>query len=214
MEKPATADHPIHDLIRRRWSPRAFADRAIEPEKIGSLLEAARWAPSSFNAQPWSFILATRDQGEAFDRLVGCLVPANQVWAKTAPLLMISVARLAFEHNDKPNRHALHDIGLAAATMVLQAMALGLFAHQMAGIEREKLRETYRIPEGFEPVAAIAVGYPSDPATVPDELRERETAPRVRKPLSEFVFAEAWGRPAEGIFRPPSPTATSARPRP
>lgn len=195
MEKPTNNEHPIHDLLRRRWSPRAFAPRPIPHESIRSLLEAARWAPSSFNAQPWHLLIATRDDERAFQRMVECLVEGNQVWARHAPLLMLTAARLAFD-DGKPNRHALHDVGQAAAHLTFQAMALGLFVHQMAGIQADKIRETYAVPEGYEPVTAIAVGYPGDPDGLPDRLREREGAERVRRAPDEFAFSGAWGRTA------------------
>lgn len=194
MEKLADVTYPIHELIRRRWSPRAFADWPVEPEKLRSLLEAARWAPSSFNAQPWNFIVATRDNREEFQRMLSCLVEGNVSWAKNAPVLMLSVAKLQFEPNGKPNRHALHDVGLAVENLVIQATALDLMVHQMAGIHVEKAREVYRIPEGYEAVAGIAIGYPGDPATLPEPMRERERAPRTRKPLESFVFSGRWGQ--------------------
>lgn len=192
MEKPTNNDHPIHDLLRRRWSPRAFSSRPIPAESIRSLLEAARWAPSSFNAQPWRFLIATRDDEPAFERMLDCLVEGNQAWARHAPLLMLTVARLAFD-DGKPNRHALHDVGQAAAHLTVQAMALGLFVHQMAGIQADKIRETYGVQEGHEPVTAIAVGYPGDAGDLPDRLREREHAERRRKTLDEIAFSGAWG---------------------
>jgi nitroreductase len=196
MEKPAEAQYPILDLLRRRWSPRAFADRLVEPEKLRGLLEAARWAPSSYNEQPWSFLVATKDDPENFQRLLSCLVEGNQAWAQFAPVLMISIARLNFAQNGQPNRHAFHDVGLAAENLVIQAMALDLMVHQMAGFYPDKARELFRIPSGYEPVAAIAVGYPGEPDRLPEKLRQRELAPRTRKALREFVFGGEWGRPA------------------
>ena len=186
MQRPADTDHPVHDLVRRRWSPRAFADRPVEPEKLCSLLEAARWAASSYNEQPWCFLLATRDEPEAFQKMVGCLVEGNATWASKAPVLMLSVAKLAFARNGKPNRHAEHDVGLAAGNLSLQATALDLFVHQMAGFHADKARAAFDIPEGYEPVAMIAVGYGRD--------EDGSLSPRVRKPLSEFVFSGAWGQ--------------------
>ena len=137
MQKPASAAHPIHHLIRDRWSPRAFLDKAVEPERLLSLLEAARWAPSSYNEQPWIFLVATKEQPEEFEKMLGCLVEGNQGWAKAAPVLMISVAKLSFTKNNKENRCALHDVGLASAMLTLQAVELGLVTHGMAGIEIE-----------------------------------------------------------------------------
>lgn len=195
MEKPAETRHPVHELIERRWSPRAFDARPVEPEKLRSLLEAARWAASCFNEQPWSFVVGAKGaEGDAYERLLSCLAEANAVWAGRAPVLMISVARLAFARNGKPNRHALHDTGQAAAHLALQATALGLAVHQMAGFDVSKAREQFNIPEGFEPVAAIAVGYPGDPEDLPEDLRAKELGPRTRRPLEEFVYGASWGQ--------------------
>ena len=194
MRKLAETRYPIHELLRERWSPRAFADRMVEPEELRSLLEAARWAPSSFNEQPWSFIVATKQHPGEYERLLSCLVEGNVRWAQHAPVLMLSVAKLAFERNQKPNRHAFHDVGLAVENLVIQGMALGLFVHQMAGFHADRAREVYGIPESHEPVAAMAIGYLDDPGRLPDDLREREVAPRFRKPLESFVFSGQWGQ--------------------
>ncbi|MDF0642572.1 MAG: nitroreductase family protein [Nitrospira sp.] len=193
MEKLAESQYPIHDRLRRRWSPRAFAERPLEAEKVRSLFEAARWAPSSNNEQPWRFLAATRDAGTDYDRLLACLNEGNRKWVYRAPLLILSIAGLHFEDDDKPNRHAFHDTGLGAENLVLQAVALGLVAHQMAGFDVERARSTCLIPPGYEPVAMIAVGYPGDPAVLPEFLREREMKPRDRKPIGEFVFSSQWG---------------------
>jgi nitroreductase len=194
MEKPADTHYPIHELLKRRWSPRAFSDRPVEPDTLRSLLEAARWAPSSFNEQPWSFIVATKDDPVEFGRLLSCLVEGNIQWAQHAPVLMVTVARLSFEDDGKPNRHAFHDVGQAAANLTVQATALGLFVHQMAGILPDKVRALYGVPDQYEPVAGIALGYPGDPQSLPERLRQRELAPRERRPLPEFVFSGRWGR--------------------
>jgi nitroreductase len=194
MEKPADAQYPIHDLIKRRWSPRAFSDRRVEPDTLLSLLEAARWAPSSNNEQPWSFIVATKDDPAEHARLLSCLVDGNILWAQRAPVLMVSVARMSFEDDGKPNRHAFYDVGQAVAGLSIQATALGLAVHQMAGFHPDKVRALYGVPEPFEPVAAIALGYPGDPEGLPERLKQRELAPRERKPLPEFVFSELWGQ--------------------
>ena len=196
MEKPADAKYPIEDVIARRWSPRAFDERMVEPDKLKSLFEAARWAPSSSNEQPWRFLAATRDNQSDYDKLFSCLSEGNAKWVFRAPVLMLSVASLFFEDDGKPNRHALHDTGLAVENLVLQATALGLQAHQMAGYDVEKARRQCQIPSGFEPVAMIAVGYPGDPAVLPDYLREREVKPRERQPIGDFVFSANWGRPS------------------
>ena len=193
LQKPAKTVAPIHDLMVHRWSPRAFDSRPVEPDKLRSLFEAARWASSSFNAQPWYFIVATKEDPENFQRVLDCFVERNQAWAKNAPVVALSVASLKFAHNGQPNRHAFHDVGQAAANFALQATALGIEIHQMAGIDPEKARQIFGIPEGYEAVAGIALGYPGDPASLPDPLRERELAPRERKPLDSFVFTDRWG---------------------
>lgn len=195
MEKPAPIQFPIHELLTRRWSPRAFDERPIEPEKMYSLFEAARWAPSSNNEQPWRFLLATKDRESEWNRLFGCLLEGNRIWAYRAPVLILSVASLNFEDSAKPNRHAWHDTGMATENLVLQATALELVAHQMAGFDAEKARADLKIPSGYEPVAMIAIGYPGDPTILPDRLRQREQALRERKGISTFVFAGEWGKP-------------------
>ncbi|TKS63341.1 MAG: nitroreductase [Nitrospira sp.] len=195
MDKPADTQYPIHDLLRRRWSPRAFDDRPIEAELMRSLFEAARWAPSSNNGQPWRFLVATKENKIEYDRLFNCLVEGNQKWAYRAPVLLLSVAKLLFE-DGSPNRHALHDTGMAAEHLVVQATALRLVAHQMAGFRIDQARADCQIPEGYEPVAMMAVGYPGDPALLSDHLRARETQLRVRKPLTEFVYSATWEQPS------------------
>lgn len=193
MEKPATVQFPIHELLKHRWSPRAFAHRPVEPEKLQSLFEAARWTASAYNGQPWNFVIATRDQPEDFQRLLSCFVETNVLWAKSAPVIGISVAKLSFAHNGSPNRHAYHDMGQAAANLAIQAVALGLQLHQMAGIQVDKARDVLSIPEGYDPVAGIAIGYPGDSQSLPEKLRERELAARQRNLAESFVHEGQWG---------------------
>ncbi len=195
MEKPAHNDHPIHDLLKRRWSPRAFDGRPIPPAHVRALFEAARWAASSYNQQPWRFIAAQRADEAAFARMLECLLPGNRTWAAAAPLLILTAAKRDFD-DGKPNRHAVHDLGLAVAQLVVQATALELAVHQMAGIEPETVRAHYGVPAGFDPLTAIAVGYAGAPESLPDKLRRMEEAPRTRLPQGEIVFAGAWGRSA------------------
>jgi nitroreductase len=194
IEKKIDTRYPIHDLLRKRWSPRAFADREVEADKLSSMLEAARCAPSCFNEQPWVFIVGTRAKPEEHARLAGCLSEGNKVWATHAPVLMLSVAKLNFAHNDKPNRHALHDVGLAVENLIVQATSQGLYVHQMAGFDRDKARSDLGVPPDYEPVAMIAIGYLGDPDSLPEALAEREVAPRTRKPLEQFVFDGRWGK--------------------
>ena len=191
----AVTSVPIHDLLAERWSPVVFADQPVEPAALRAMVEAARLAPSSFNEQPWAYIVATRDNSAQFEKLASVLVEGN-AWAKKAPLLLLSVAKQNFDHNGKPNRHAGHDVGMATAQLIVQAGAFGLFVHQMAGFDAKKARGIFSIPADWEPMAMIAVGY-NDPIGPADEkLRRREAGPRNRKPLESFVFAGAWGQAA------------------
>jgi len=194
--KLAPTSAPVHELIRQRWSPRAFDPRPVEAEKLRSLFEAARWAASAYNDQPWSFIVATKGDPENFQRVLECFVEFNQTWTRHAPAIALSVARLKFQHNGQPNRHAFHDVGQAAANLALQATALGLQIHQMAGIHPDKAREVFAVPPDHEVVAGIALGYPGDPASLPEQLRQRELAPRQRRPLEQFVYTGQWGNPS------------------
>ncbi len=183
----------IHELLSERWSPRAFTDQPVTAEKIMSLFEAARWQASCFNEQPWTFFIATREQGEDYQALFDCLVEPNQAWAQTAPLLILAVAQTQFSRNQKPNRHAQYDTGMAVANLVTEATCLGLHVHQMAGFNAEQARTTLNIPEGCEPMAVMAVGYCAAPESLSDVLQERELAPRTRKDLSSQVFQGSWG---------------------
>jgi nitroreductase len=196
MEKPAETQYPIHELLQRRWSPRAFSDQSVSREHVRSLLEAARWAASSNNEQPWNFLLATKQDQADYERLLSCLRDTNQMWAQLAPVLAMSIAKLVFTDGGELNRHAFHDVGLAVENLVVQATALGLRVHQMAGIYPDKVRELYGIPGDYEVVAALAIGYPGDPEILPERFRQRELAKRSRKTIAEFTFAGHWGRPS------------------
>ena len=197
LENLVDAEYTVHDFIRGRWSPRAFSNRTVERDKLLVLLEASRWAASSYNEQPWSFIVATKENQSEYDDLLSCLVEFNQAWAQTAPVLMLSVAKLHFEQNGQDNRHAFHDVGAAACNLSIQAIALDLFVHQMAGFDRGKARSLFGIPKDWEPVAMMAVGYLGDPQALPQSLREKELASRTRKPLTEFVFSGSWNQPSD-----------------
>lgn len=196
QRKKAETDHPVHELIAARWSPYGFDGRPVPEADLRSCFEAARWAASSYNEQPWSYIVATQSDPEQFRRILSCLVDANQAWAKAAPVLVICVVSLKFARNSKDNRAAVHDLGLAAGNLSLEATHRGLCVHQMIGINPEKARDLYGIPDSFEAWTAMAIGYPADPLTLPDALKERDLAPRQRKPLREFVFSGKWKNPA------------------
>jgi len=197
-QKLPTTGRPIHELIKHRWSPVGFdRERDIDRETLLSILEAARWAASSFNLQPWRFIVAPRQNPKEFQKAFSVLREGNQTWARHAAVLMIAVTQRLRE-TAAPNRHAFHDLGLAVSQMVLQALDHGVYAHQMAGIYPEKARETYQIPDEFEPFTAIALGYRATNLDhLDDAQRAREATPRQRNTLNEFVFAGNWAQPAD-----------------
>jgi nitroreductase len=200
--KKAATDHPIVQVIAERWSPYGFDGRPVAEADLCSLFEAARWAASSYNEQPWNYVVATRDNSVEFGRLLSCLVESNQAWAKTAPVLVLGVVSLKFAKNNKDNRAAVHDLGLAAGNLLVEATTRGLSVHQMIGILPDKAREIYQIPEHFEAWTALAIGYKADPATLPDELKERDLTPRHRKPLHEFVFGGRWKQASPLVLKP------------
>jgi nitroreductase len=195
--KTAVTDHPVHALIAQRWSPYAFSERLVTDEDLRSVFEAARWAASSYNEQPWHYIIAKRDQTEAFEKLLSALVPPNQAWAKDAAALALGVVSKNFKRNGKTNKAAFHDLGLASAQLTLEATSRGLVVHQMIGILPDSARELYDIPDDAEALTALAIGYAADPGAGPEALAERDSAERTRRPLSEFVFRGSWGRGAD-----------------
>ena len=193
MIKKANTDHPIHELIKNRWSPYKFSDRLVPREELLSLLEAARWAPSSYNEQPWRFIIAPREQTQEFKKLLSCLVQANQEWAKNASVLVLGITHLTFDRTGKENKAAIHDLGAAVSHLSFEATTRGISVHQMIGIEPQKARQVYTIPEGYKVLIAFAIGYPDLSETATDDLAIRDRTPRVRKTISEFVFYKEWG---------------------
>ena len=198
FRKPADVNHPIHDLISERWSPRAFADRPVETEKLHSLFEAARWAASGGNKQPWRFIIATKENPEEHTHLVSTLFESNSRWAQYAPVLILVVAEL-YPYPGKEYM-SFYDVGMAVGNLVIQAVDLGLVTHQMGGLDSDKARTILNIPEGNIPLTMIAIGYPGTPDTLPDDLREREITPRTRKSLEEFVFEGIWNQPTSEVL--------------
>ena len=194
MDKIAQTNHQIHDLLKSRWSPRAFSEQPVEIEKLLSLFEAARWAPSAGNMQPWAFIITTQQSPEPFSKLLDALSEKNRSWAKNAPVLVLAVVHSEREPG-QPNAWATYDLGQAVAHISMQASALGLYLHQMAGFDREEAARVFELPTGYEPMTVFTVGYPGDPASLPDDLRERELATRIRKPLSEIAFDGIWKQP-------------------
>ena len=188
------ADIPpeVHDIFRARWSPRAFADRPVSDRDLKTILEAARWAASSNNEQPWRFLVARKSDQDRFEKFLRILVPFNQSWAKSAPVLIITAAKRTFSQSGAENLHARHDAGAALAHLALQATALGLHAHSMAGFDGNKARNELGIPEDYEPVAAVALGYWGSPDDLAEPYRSRELGKRERKPLKDLVFDGHW----------------------
>lgn len=193
MSHEVAADHPITELFTRRWSPYAYADRPVADADLRSLFEAARWAASSYNEQPWSYLVATKADAEEYSRMLSCLVEGNQAWAKDAPVLALGCTRLVFTRNGKPNAAAVHDLGLSTANLMLEATARGLAVHGMIGIVPERVRSLYQVPENVQPLTALAIGYTGDAANLPEPIRERDRERRLREPLKAFVFGGKWG---------------------
>jgi len=194
MIKKANTDYPIHELIENRWSPYKFLpDRKVPRKDLLSLLEAARWAPSSYNEQPWRFIVAPKEQTSEFEKLLSCLVKANQEWATNSSILMLGITHLTFDRNGKENKAAMHDLGAAVSHLSFEATTRGISVHQMIGIEPQKAREIYSIPEDYEVLIAVAIGYPDLNETTADPLAVRDRTPRARKSISEVVFNKKWG---------------------
>src|ERR1700691_2612404 len=185
----------VEDFVRRRWSPRTYSDKEVTAAELKTLFEAARWAASSSNEQPWRFLVGRRGD-ETYQKIFNTLVEFNQSWAKSAPVLILSVAKKTFTAKGNPNRTALHDTGAATANLTLQATASGLHTHSMAGFDSDQVRASFAIPSDYEIGAVTAIGYFGDPATLPEHLLKIEVAPRQRKPLEEFLFSE-WEKPAQ-----------------
>jgi nitroreductase len=182
-------------VILERWSPRAFADRDVSPADLKTIFEAARWAPSSYNEQPWRFFVGHRNS-ETYKKIFDTLVPFNQGWAGTAAVLILGVAKTRFGHNDSPNNYVLHDLGAANGFMTLQAAAMGIATHQMAGFDQAKAREAFDIPEAYAIGSVMAIGYHGDLSSLEEPYQAQEQSPRSRKPLSEMVLS-SWDHPAE-----------------
>lgn len=191
----ADTEYPVLDVIKERWSPRAFdPDKPVSDETLRILLEAARWAPSSYNEQPWRYFIG-RNNDDAWNKIFDCLVSFNQQWCKSAPVLIMTVAKNDFSRDGSQNSHNFHDVGQASAFLALQATKEGVLVHQMAGFSPKKARTTFNIPDQFTPCSCIAVGYAGDPAQLPEDLQQSEKAERTRKPLDEWVFQDKWGEP-------------------
>ena len=192
--KQGTTDAAVEPLLLRRWSPRAFSDQAVSEGDLRTLFTAATWAASSYNEQPWRFVVGRRGD-ETYQRIFGCLTEANQGWAKSAPVLFASFAKRTFTHNNQPNCAAPHDVGAASANLALQATAFGLYVHGMAGYDAQALRVALEVPANFDPVACWALGYRGDPAALPEHFARMERSSRQRRGIDEVVFSR-WESPA------------------
>ena len=196
--KHAVTHAPVEEIMLNRWSPRAFSDQPVLEADLATVFTAASWAASSYNEQPWRFIVGRKANGqpdEAYTKIFNSLLPMNQSWAKLAPVLFSSFAKKTFTSNGQPNRVALHDVGAACANLALEATALGLHIHGMAGFDADLLRASFGVPSDFDPVACWALGYLGDPANISENFRLPEQSPRERKPLTEFVFHD-WDKAA------------------
>ncbi len=192
--KKGVTDVPVEPLLLRRWSPRAFTSEQVSDTDLATIFTAAAWAASSYNEQPWRFVVG-RKGDETWQHIFDALLPSNQSWAGAAPLLYAAFAKKSFTMTGDPNAVAAHDVGAASANASLQAAALGLHAHGLGGFSREKLRASLAVPDDFDPVACWALGRSGDPTTLADNYKAMELAPRSRKPLSDFVF-RSWDTPA------------------
>jgi nitroreductase len=197
IEQRNPTEYPVLEVIAKRWSPRAFSSRAIEAHKLRSILEAARWAASSFNEQPWRFLVASKDKPESFEKLLSCLRESNQSWAKAAPVLMLGLAKKTYSNSGGANRHAWHDLGQALAALSLQAAAFDIYVHQLGGIYPDKARELFQVPDDYEVATGLVLGYLGDIKQLPEDLQAKEKRVRSRKALSELVFEGEFGQSAE-----------------
>ena len=196
LDRPATTTLPAHDLLKRRWSPRAFdPNRPVTREQLKVLLEAGRWAPSCNGDEPWRYLIWDKGRDpQGWQKAYDCLNENNKKWVKNVPLLMLSCAGSAFEATGKPNRWTQHDTGAASVSMALQAVAMGLVVHQMGGWDADKARAAFAIPAEYTPMAMIAVGYQASPEILDDETKAKEMRPRARKPVAERFFEGGWGK--------------------
>ncbi len=188
----ANTDHPVSEIIAKRWSARAFSTKPVEFSKLLSILEAARWAPSSRNEQPWRYIVFTSDNPEMLKKAQSVLKEIND-YAKRAPILICAITKKLYSENGSPNRLHFHDLGAANENMFLEAFNQGLIMHEMGGFDVQKARDIFNVPEDYEVGIMIAIGYQDTYHVLPERLRQKAFTPRVRKPLSEIVFIEEIG---------------------
>ena len=195
-DRRAATRVPIHELLARRWSPRAYdVNRTVSREQLTALLEAARWAPSCNGDEPWRYLIFERRRDpEGWQKAFDCLSDSNKKWVRNVPVLLLSCAGSTFEHSGKPNRYGQHDTGAASVCLALQGAAMGLVVHQMGGYDAQKARAAFQIPDAYTPMAMIAVGYQASPDVLDEETKAKELRPRSRKPLETHFFEGGWGK--------------------
>ncbi|OAI07496.1 nitroreductase [Methylomonas methanica] len=195
QHKRAITQVNIHDLIASRWSPRAFdPDKAVSLQDLTAVLEAARWAPSCFNDQPWRFVVCDKTSNlAAWQNALSVIAEKNQLWAKNAPVLILTVAMQNFNHNGKANRFAAYDTGAASLSLCLQANALGLITHQMGGFDADKARQVLNLPDDCTPMAMLALGYQAEANTLVEDFQAGEQAERSRAALEQRFYLGQWG---------------------
>lgn len=186
-DKTAQTESAVHPLIKKRWSPRAFAERSISDQDLAALFEAASWAASSYNEQPWQYLYAHRADEAGFNRLLSCILEGNRAWAQGASVLVLSLAQAHLDRSGKPNRHYFHDTGAANTTLLLQAASMDIYGHMMGGFDYEKTSAEFGLEEGLEPVCFMALGYLGSPDQLEEPLRSREQGSRSRKPIEAFT---------------------------
>lgn len=186
MERVRRSELPLHPVLNERYSPRSFSDRPVTDPELELVLEAARWAPSSMNEQPWRF-LVTRQGGEGHTELLSALNHSNRVWADKAPVLILTMVHRTLARNGQENFHARHDLGFAVAQLTAQATALGMGLHQLGGFQAPVARAAFSVPDEFDLVSVLALGFPGEVDRLPMELREREARKTPRRSLIELV---------------------------
>ena len=193
MEKSAHNNYTIHKNIEQRWSPRAFSEKQVEKEKLNSILEAARWAPSAFNEQPWRFIVGQRGNS-TYDSILKTLVDWNQLWAGKAPVLILNIAKKTFTHNNTPNVTFKYDLGQAVGLMILEVVNQGLVSHQMSGFDSVMAADLLKVPDDYQVVSVTAIGYLGNIDDLPEDMAKMESSPRERKDIGSMVFYEEFGK--------------------
>ena len=197
-KKDARTTYPVHELLKQRWSPRAFADKPVEKEKLRSLFESARWSPSSYNQQPWRFIIG-QNGDDSYKKIMDALVEFNQKWASSAPVLIAVIGRSINNSGEGKNAVFQYDAGQSVALLSVEAMNQGLYVHQMGGFDRKKIAAHFGVPEEYKPVTVLAIGYIGNPDKLEGGLKNSELSERDRFDFDEFVFSGNFGENS-GLF--------------